>query len=145
MAAAEKPTACPFGSLGNYQYAVILSRFQGSYLLSRKKGRDTWEMQGGHIEPGETPLIAAERELYEETGTVSFTLKPLCDYRGEEPGRDNYGSGAVFEAEISELGELPDFEMEEIRLFEKFPSKLTYPLITGTILNYRDNMGVPLK
>lgn len=145
MAAAEKPTAYPFGSLGDYQYAVLLSRFQESYLLSRRKGRDTWEMQGGHIEPGETPAMAAERELYEETGAVSFTLKNLCDYKGEEPGHDNYGSGAVFEAEISELGELPGFEMEEIRLFEKFPSKLTYPLITGAILNYRDNVGIPQK
>ena len=88
----------PFGELGNYNYAVILSRYNGQLLLSRHKCRDTWELQGGHIEPGETPEQAARRELYEESGALDFDLQPLCDYCGEEPGKQNNGSGMVFEA-----------------------------------------------
>lgn len=46
----------PFGSLKQYKYALILSEYQGKILLSRHQERSTWETQGGHIEPGETPL-----------------------------------------------------------------------------------------
>ena len=127
------------GALERYDYVVMLSRYQGKFLLSRHKGRDTWEMQGGHIEHGETPEQAAKRELYEESGAVSFDLKPLCDYSGEEPGRNNDGCGMVFEADIRELGELPPSEMSEIQIFDSFPKNLTYPAITRAILKYRSD------
>lgn len=127
----------PAGTLESYDYVVMLSRYQGKYLLSRHKERDTWELQGGHIEAGESPEQAANRELYEESGAVSFELFPLCDYSGEEPGRNNDGRGMVFEAEIRELGELPESEMADVRPFESFPENLTYPEITRAILRYK--------
>ena len=37
------------------KYVVVFTRYQGKLLLSRHRQRDTWETQGGHIEPGETP------------------------------------------------------------------------------------------
>ena len=40
---------------GDYKYVVVFSRYQGRLLLSRHKERRTWETQGGHVEPGETP------------------------------------------------------------------------------------------
>lgn len=40
---------------------------------------------GGSCEPGETPLAAAERELFEETG-LSGTLTPLFDFLFSEDG-----------------------------------------------------------
>ena len=86
----------PPGILGSYDYVVMLSRYQGKIMLSRHKQRMTWELQGGHIEPGETPEQAAKRELFEESGAVSFELIPLCDYCGEEPGKHNFGRGMVF-------------------------------------------------
>ena len=93
-------------------------------------------MQGGHIEPGETPEEAAERELYEESGALSFTLLPLCDYCGEEPGKDNDGKGLVFKSEITKIGPLPESEMEQVALFDSFPENLTYPEITKAIRIY---------
>ena len=46
----------PLGSFERYKYVVIMSRMDGGFLLSRHKQRTTWEFQGGHIEPGETPM-----------------------------------------------------------------------------------------
>ena len=51
----------------DYKYVVVLSRYQGKLLLSQHRDRNTWETQGGHIEPGETPEEAARRELWEES------------------------------------------------------------------------------
>lgn len=56
------------GELEHYKYVVVLSIHAGKIVLSRHKARATWETQGGHIEPGETPIEAAKRELYEESG-----------------------------------------------------------------------------
>ena len=136
METAELPRAFPPGTLAEYQFVVILSRHNGQYLLSRNRSRSSWEMQGGHIEPGETPEAAARRELFEESGALAFEMNPLCDYQGAEPGIDNYGSGMVFTAEIQELGPLPESEVAETRHFDSFPDELTYPMITQAIFNY---------
>lgn len=64
------------GSLETYKYVVVLSEYNGKILLSRHKDRTTWETQGGHIEDGETPLDAAKRELYEESGAIDFIMYP---------------------------------------------------------------------
>ena len=70
----------PFGTMESPRFVVLLSCMNGAILLGRHEGRDTWETQGGHIEPGETPEQAACRELYEECGAVKYTLTPLFDY-----------------------------------------------------------------
>lgn len=118
----------PMGETEQYKYVVILSKYQGKIMLSRHKKRDTWETQGGHIEPGETPEQAARRELWEESGAEKFTLEPVCGYcAGDEASSAN---GAVFFADIGMLGALPESEMKETGLFETLPENLTYPGIT---------------
>ncbi|GHU90667.1 hypothetical protein FACS1894202_10830 [Clostridia bacterium] len=69
----------PLGTLESYQFTVIFAQYGrvgGGWLYARRKDRDTWETAGGHIEPGETPLDCAKRELYEETGAASFIFTP---------------------------------------------------------------------
>lgn len=124
----------PLNSLKEYRYVVIFSFYKGKLLFSRHKQRITWETQGGHIEPGETPHMAASRELQEESGAEKYTLTPLFDYfAGYENSNAN---GMVFAAHIEKLGPLPESEMAETALFESLPEQLTYPGITPVLYRY---------
>ena len=127
----------PVGTLPAYKYVVVLSEYQGKILLSRHKKRTTWETQGGKIEPGETPLMAAKRELYEESGAVDFEIEPLCDYWAGEVQTKEEGNGRVFLAKVKKLSAMPESEMAEVRTFEK----LTYPAITPTLFE-RKKQGI---
>ena len=117
----------PLGSLDELKYVVVLSRMDGRILLSRHRERSGWETQGGHIEPGETPLAAARRELYEESGALEYDIAPLCDYQFA------HGAAAVYAVRVTRLGPLPESEMAEVRLFDALPEELTYPGITPVL------------
>lgn len=115
----------PLGYLERYKYTVICTVYQGKWILSRHKKRSTWETQGGHIEPGETPLECARRELFEESGIGDAELYPVCDYWGFNA--QACSNGVVFLAVVHTLGTLPESEMQEIRAFDTLPQALTYP------------------
>jgi len=122
----------PFNSLGDYKYADVAAVYKGKWIFCKHRDRDTWEHPAGHIEPGETPLEAAKRELYEETGAINSDIEPLFDYwvYGELDGTKIVGNGQVYFATIHALGELPcDSEMEKIEFFDDLPDDLTYPII----------------
>lgn len=55
-----------------FKRVVIVSNYKGKWIYCKHKERDSWEIPGGHIEDGETPLEAAKRELYEETGAIKI-------------------------------------------------------------------------
>lgn len=116
----------PLDYLERYKYTVICSSYQGKWILSRHRKRSTWETQGGHIEAGETPLECAKRELFEESGIRDADIYPVCDYWGFN--RQACSNGMVFLAVVHSLGELPESEMKEIRIFDTLPAELTYPL-----------------
>lgn len=122
-----------FGALERYRYVVVLSACQGGILLSRHRARMTWETQGGHIEPGETPEEAARRELFEESGAIDFALRPLCDYWAGDEETGEGANGQVFAAEVFALGPIPESEMAETRVFNALPGNLTYPAITPVL------------
>jgi 8-oxo-dGTP diphosphatase len=127
----------PFNTLENYIWADIFAFYEGKWLLSKHKNRTTWETQGGHIEAGETPLEAAKRELYEESGAIDYDIEPLCDYwaSGEIDGVKIEGKSQVFFARVHSLGEIPqNSEMEKIDLFDTLPDNLTYLDVTNEIL-----------
>lgn len=127
----------PLGSLKEYTYVVVLSHMDGKILLSRHRERDTWETQGGHIEKGEDPILAARRELTEESGAAVYELTPLFDYVHEGTGL----GGIAYRADIAKLDALPDFEMAEVRLFDALPENLTYPDITPVLFAEMENIN----
>jgi 8-oxo-dGTP diphosphatase len=68
---------------------------RGWLLLQERDDRapvdpDRWCLVGGQVEPGESALAAAHRELVEETGLVVEELLPVgsltlpCDLHGED-------------------------------------------------------------
>lgn len=60
--------------------AIVLHRGQ-VLLAQRKKMPDAglWGFPGGHVELGETALVAAARELHEETGIVAEPVEYLTN------------------------------------------------------------------
>lgn len=130
------------GHLKTYKYVVVLSTMCGKILLSRHKQRSTWETQGGHVEQGETPMEAAKRELYEESGAVGYDICALCDYWAGDEITGEGATGMVFHADIHELGAMPESEMAETRLFDNLPENLTYPAITPELFAFLFGMKV---
>jgi len=114
-------------SLIDYSFVVIFARYQGKWLYCRARERDTFETAGGHIEHGETPLDAAKRELYEETGAIKYDIVPAFDYSVDRPA--GYSCGQVFFAQIHELSDIPEYEMAEVRLFDAIPDNMRFPQI----------------
>lgn len=98
---------------------VCVSRYKDKWVYSKHKERQTWEIPGGHIEKGETWLEAAKRELYEETGAIDVEIEPICQYSISSYGLLCY-------ANIKKIDKMPEYEMEQIGLFDEEPENLTY-------------------
>ena len=109
------------------KFAVICATYQGKWIYSKHKQRTTWEIPGGHREIDESINKTAERELYEETGAIDFEITPVSDY--SVTVNDVTTFGRLYYSEVKELGELPNLEIGEIKLFSDLPENLTYPQI----------------
>ena len=68
---------------------AVFCRNGGEVLLVRHKRLDLWLPIGGEVEPGETPLEAARRELREETG-LDGVFPPGLGVDGPPPGLIGY-------------------------------------------------------
>jgi ADP-ribose diphosphatase len=98
---------------------AIAVTLDGQYLCFRQ-GKysiegDSLAPVGGYIEPGESPLVAAERELLEETGCVAGRWESL----GAFPVDGNRGAGVAHiylatEVEIVTEADADDLESQEL-------------------------------
>ncbi len=113
-------------------YVIIASRYNtSSWIFVRHRDRNTWELPAGHIEPGETAMEAARRELFEESGAIDYKITALFDYSAWHNGKQRYGR--VYFAEVETLGKLPEFEIAEITMQQTLPEELTYNKIQTSI------------
>ena len=103
---------------------AVYPRFKGRVLLIRHKRLGTWLPPGGELEPGETPLEAARRELREETGLegvfpqvspVDGTPPGLIGYEEHLAGSKGWHLNFVFVADVSTNHVTPNDEFGEWR------------------------------
>ena len=120
------------------KFAVIISHIGEKLVFYKHKDRDTYEIPGGHREPGETIRQAAERELREETGAVEFEMHPICVYsvtgktRAVDSGEETFGM--LYHAQIHSFEEALHNEIAQIELFEVLPDNWTYPQIQPLLI-----------
>lgn len=123
-------------------WAVVIARYQHQWVFVKHKNRDTFESPGGTREANESIIECAKRELYEETGSVKFEIFPLEIYSIKH-SNDTISYGQLFFANVSKISDLPDSEIEKIRLFDDLPNKLTYPFVHSVlfqrVVDYQNN------
>lgn len=127
-------------------FAVIIAKTEGKWVFCRHRERDTYEVPGGHREPGETVLEAARRELQEETGAVDFDIKPICVYSVKGKTKVNKSDndtsyGMLYYAEIFSFEDLHS-EIAEILITDLLVENWTYPLIQPKLLEEAKRRGV---
>ncbi len=120
------------------KFAVILSRTQGKWVFCKHRERTTYEIPGGHREPGETIRETAERELREETGAVDFDMKPVCVYSVKTEENETFGM--LFAADIFSFEDIHS-EIESILITEDLVEQWTYPLIQPRLLEEAARRG----
>lgn len=122
------------------KFAVIIAKTEGKWVFCKHKDRETWEVPGGHREPGETILETAKRELSEETGAVEFEINPVCVYSVKR-GTEEESFGMLFVAEITSFGDL-NSEIEKIWISDIMTDNWTYPDIQPKLLKEAKRRGL---
>jgi len=130
-----EPETIPVNNLG---YIGIVTMKDNKWVIVRLEGTDTWEFPGGAIDEGETPLEAAERELFEEAGTIKSDIDIIGQYSIKSGGKITFGN--LYFANIQEIGPLPDFEIEEVRFVKNFPIQNTrHPKVIPELFEFAKN------
>ena len=115
---------------------VLIENEKGEVLLQRRSDTGEWCVPGGALEPGETYVEAATRELSEEVGIKVSDLQLFGLYSGADreihyPNGDVVYSLSVIFITRSFTGEISDSDSEvlEHRFFDKdsIPKELFYP------------------
>lgn len=126
------------------KFAVIITKTEGRWVFCKHKDKDTYEVPGGHREPGEVIDETARRELYEETGAIDFSMVPVCVYSVTAP--DNFDGvetfGMLFYADVSSFEPELHSETERIEITDELPSAWTYPLIQPKLLEEAMRRGI---
>ena len=115
---------------------VLIENDMGQVLLQKRSDTGEWCVPGGALEPGETYIEAATRELNEEVGVEVTDLRLFGLYSGDDreiqyPNGDVVYSLSVIFITRSYSGEISDSDAEvlEHRFFDRdnIPQELFAP------------------
>jgi 8-oxo-dGTP diphosphatase len=115
--------------------ASIFALHEGRVLLVKHKRLNAWLPVGGELNPGETPLEAARRELHEETGLeghfhaclgVPGAPPGLIGYEEHLAGSKGLHLNFVFVADVPHDTILPNQEFDEHRWIQN-PDEVECP------------------
>jgi 8-oxo-dGTP diphosphatase len=124
------------------KFAVIITKSDGKWVFCKHKLRDTYEVPGGHREPGEAIFETAKRELNEETGAVDFDINPICVY--SVTAEDNFDGketfGMLYYANVYSFEEI-NSEIEKIMITDNLIENWTYPLIQPKLIEEAKSRG----
>lgn len=97
--------------------SVAVVNADGRVLFGKRRDNGRWTLPGGHLEPGEAPIVGAARELAEETGIVVPTsrLVPLGKGRVGDYEIHAFRLDLDDASQTGKLGNDPDDEMSELR------------------------------
>ena len=125
------------------KFAVIIAKTDGKWVFCKHRNRNTYEIPGGHREPGELIDDTAKRELYEETGATDYTLKRICIYSVTAP--DNFNGketfGMLYFADIRSFEKELHSEIEKIIISDHPANDWTYPLIQPKLIEEARRRG----
>ncbi len=125
------------------KFAVIITVHNGKWVFCKHRERNTLEVPGGHREPGEDIFSTARRELYEETGALTYTLKPICVYSVTAP--DNFDGmesfGMLYYADVIRFEPELHSEIETTVITDTLPEHWTYPEIQPKLLEEAARRG----
>lgn len=125
------------------KFAVIIAKTNNKWVFCKHRERSTFEIPGGHREDGESIIDTANRELYEETGAVNYSLKPICVYSVTAPdsfnGEETFGM--LYYADILTFEKELYSEIEQIVITEHLVDNWTYPLIQPKLIVEAERRG----
>ncbi len=125
------------------KFAVIIAKSDNKWVFCKHQQRNTYEVPGGHREPGELIDDTAKRELYEETGATDYTLKRVCVY--SVTAADNFNGGETFGmlyyADIFAFEKELHSEIEKIMITDRLVNDWTYPLIQPKLIEEARRRG----
>lgn len=144
--------------LENVTAGFVIAFYNGNIVLANNIKRGM-EIPGGHIEKGEKPIQAAEREFLEETGCKLKSIKPFIrldmECFGEKPENYKYpfpkSTMEFFIGEVSEVGY--DIFVDEVKdpffinmdidcehtqmLIDKMKDNESFSVLINAALNYK--------
>jgi len=118
----------------NHEGALVAIYVGTALLLVKSSYRAEWNFPGGSIHPGETPDVAAQREMVEEIGLSSAPLRPAGSVYGVWDGRRD--RVYFFELHLDSLPALRLDNREIVGTRLASPEELHDIALTGPVAAY---------